>query len=331
MITSLYLAPDGQLKQNLEDDDLRKAVRSGQGLLWVDFHKPTPDEVFKLDEVFGFHALSIEDCTHVSQFPKLDDFGTHLFIVFMAPNPKFKPGLDEPAGEDAEEPVLELDMFLGANYVVTYHVTQLPFLAALLERGRREPKRLLARSASFLAHDIIDAAVDQFFAMVDRFQGEAEESENKLLKEDKESLPGVLELKRRVLHLRRQMSDHRELIQRMLRGNHPVVVPEAHIYFRNILDHLHRIEDDLDVCRDTIDNARDAYLAIANARTNEVMKILTLVFTLSLPFSILTSFYGMNFHHLPGLEHPSGPWIISAVMCLMAMLMVLWLKAKRWL
>lgn len=337
MITCLYRSPDGALKQNLDEDEMRAASRTPGGLLWLDLHKPTPDEIFLLDEVFAFHPLAIEDCQHENEYPKLDDFSNYLFLVFLVPNPQFKPSEiveDAKEGEpekEPEEPVIEMDMFVGANYVVTYHTSQLPFLNGLLERSRRDPKRGLGQGASFLAHDILDAGVDQFFVMVDKFQKEAEEAENTLYEGHKEELlAGILEIKRRVLDLRRRMGDHRELIQRIMRGNPNVIAHESHIYFRNILDHLHRIEDDLDVCRDTIDNARDVYLALGNARSNEVMKTLTLVFTLSLPFSIITGWFGMNFRHIPALENPWAPWAISAIMLLVATLMWFWLRAKRW-
>jgi len=330
LISTLYRTPDGALKQNLTEDEVRSAVRSKEGVLWVDFYKPTPEEIFALDELFGFHPLAIEDCQHVSQFPKLDDFGAHLFLIFLAPNPKFKPDTD-PEKISTEEPVLELDMFLGVNFVVTYHISPLPFLNGLLERAKRDPKRVFNRGAVFLAHDILDAAVDQFFAMVAKFQDEAEEAEENLQKTGSEELlPGILELKRRVIRLRRQMSDHREVIQHLIRGNHSAVVPESHIYFRNILDHLNKIEDDLDVCRDTIDNARDVYLALSNVRTNQVMKVLTLVFALSLPFTVMTGWFGMNFDHLPFKEHPHGPWVYTAVMTLCAVAMIYWVRVKHW-
>lgn len=332
MITSLYLSPEGTLKQNLDEDEMRAVVRSHTGLMWVDLFKPTDDEIFFLDEVFGFHPLAIEDCQHVMQQAKLDDFGQYLFLVFLAPNPKFKPNVESKDNQNSEEePVLEMDMFLGVNYVVTYRIAQLPFINGLLERAKRDPKRMFARGSAFLAHDILDAAIDQFFVMVDKFQGEAETAEIQLQsKATQDVLTGLLELKRRVLSLRRQMSDHRELINRILRINHKTVVLESHMYFRNILDHLLHIERDLDVCSDTIDNARDGYLAIANARTNEIMKVLTMVFTLSLPFTIVTSWFGMNFAHLPHLENPHGPAIVTVVLCISTFLIFMALRAKHW-
>ena len=140
----------------------------------------------------------------------------------------------------------------------------------------------------------------------------------------------LLELKRRVLSLRRQMNDHRELLQRLIRGDHPVVAATSHIYYRNILDHLNRIEDDLDVCRDTIDHAREVYVALMDARANQVMKILTVVFTISLPFTILTGWYGMNFDRLPFTQEPWAPWALTGVMLAIAGGTLYWLRKNRW-
>jgi len=331
VITCLYRTPEGVLKQNLNEDEMRVAARAPGGLLWLDLNMPSVEEIALLDDVFAFHLLAIEDCRHANEFPKLDEFPNYLFLVFLVPNPKYKPDQVIEDGNKGEEPVIEMDMFIGQHFVVTYHTEPLPFVHGLLERGRRDPRRGLSHGSSFLAHDILDAGVDQFFVMVDKFQKEAEESETKLYEDhSQELLAGILQVKRRVLDLRRRMGDHRELIQRLLRGNPMIIVPDSHIYFRNVIDHLRSIEDDLDVCRDTIDNARDVFLALGNARSNDVMKTLTLVFTLSLPFSIVTSWFGMNFEHLPHLTNPWAPLIITVVMFGIAAIMLFWLRAKKW-
>lgn len=331
MITTYYFTPEGALKQNLDEDAMRAAVRSQKGLLWVDFHHPTPDETFLLDEAFGFHPLSIEDCQHDSRYPKLDEYRDHLFLVVLTPNPNFKPEKMPDENGNAEEATQEVDLFLGHNYLVSYHNASLPFLQALVDRAKRDPKRALGRGPAFLLHDIVDGAVDQFFAMVDRIEDEVEEAETKLQHiGSEEVLAHILDLKRRVLNLRRQMSDHRETLQRLMRLNHPVMGTETAPYFRDILDHLNQIEDDLDVCRDTIDAARDVYLALANAHTNEVMRVLTVLFTLTMPFAILTSWFGMNFSHMPFQDHEHGVWIYTAIMMLLSVVLFFWLRRRKW-
>ncbi|MCW8128881.1 MAG: magnesium transporter CorA family protein [Planctomycetota bacterium] len=334
MISSLYLTAvttaNGTLKQNLSDDEMRTAVRTGNGMLWLDLYKATPEEFFLLDEVFGFHPLAIEDCQHTSKFPKLDEFASHVFISFLTPNPNYKPGMEIKEGEPSEEAIQEINIFLGPNYVVTNHQWPMPFLQTFHDRAKRDPKRVLGRGASFFCHDILDAAVDQFFLMVEKIQDEAEEAELALHKTEKlELLTGMLELKRRVLSLRRQMNDHRELIQRLLRDCHPACVPKSHAYYRDILDHLNRIENDLDVCRDTIDHAREVYIAVMDARANQVMKLLTLLFTVSLPFTILTGWFGMNFKDLPLLEDAWAPWAVTALMFALAGGILGWLRYRK--
>jgi magnesium transporter len=336
VITSYYLVPGGALKQNLDEDEMRAAVRSGEGLLWVNMQKPTPDETFVLDEAFAFHPLAIEDCQHISRYPKLDEYRDHLFLVILAPNPNFRP--DKMPGESGngngngdDEATHEVDLFLGRNYVISYYNATLPFVQTLLDRAKRDPKRGLGRGSAFLLHEIVDAAVDQFFAMVDRIEDEVEEAEPKLQEAGREEvLAHLLDLKRRVMGLRRQMSDHREIIQRLMRLNHPVMSQETAPYFRDILDHLNQIEDDLDVCRDTIDAARDVYLAMANTRTNEVMRVMTVMFTLTLPFAILTSWFGMNFKKMPLDDHEHGVWIYTGVMAVLALILFLWIRRRKW-
>jgi magnesium transporter len=166
---------------------------------------------------------------------------------------------------------------------------------------------------------------------VDRYEEEVESAEDHLQEPNAGELLGkVLNLKRRVLNLRRQMTAHREIIQRLMRGNHPVVAVESQPYFRDVLDHLQQIEADLDVCRVTIDNARDVCLALANLRTNEIIRVLTVLFTLSLPATVLTGWYGMNFDVLPLAHHPYGAYIFSGILLAVAFVLYLWLRAKKW-
>jgi len=351
VISSYYYTPEGTLKQNLSEDEMRAIVKSKQGLLWVDLFRPGPDELFMLDEVFAFHPLAIEDCQHISRMPKVDDYGSHLFVVFLAPNPKChsfsvpKPGdkpvrmsasapapskeIDVPHPEE-EEPLHEIDLFLGVNFVVTYHVAPLPFMQLIADRAKREPKRIMGRASSFLAHDILDAAVDQFFVMVETIQVEVEELEENITSRGLQPmLTQLLRLKGRLLGLRRQIGDHREMLSHLIRGNYEVMHPKSIIYYRDVLDHLNRIEDDLDVCRESLDSTRDAYLALTDVRTNETLKFFTIVFTISIPITIMTGWFGMNFQNLPWIGEEWGWWVATLIMCGSSLGLYLWFRFKK--
>ncbi|MCX7804633.1 MAG: magnesium transporter CorA family protein [Planctomycetota bacterium] len=328
MITSFYLTPEGKLTQGLSEDDMRAAIKGGKGVLWVDFERPTEDETFLLDEVFNFHPLSIEDCQqHKLMMPKMDEFPSHLFIVFLAPDPK----KDVTVAEE-EEFYQQIALFVGRNYVVTYHARPCDLITAAIQRVRRDPAGVIGRGADFLANDVMDGVVDQYFPVVDKLHTICEKMEDQAVdpKQPADTLASILAIKRRILALRRLMIDHREVLQRMMRSPHPVVSEKANMYYRDIMDHLTAMEDDLDVCRDTIDGARDLCVNVANLRVQEIIRLLTGLFTITLPAALVTAFYGMNFSDLPlRMEDESGAWIAMGVTVVMTLGVYLWLRRKR--
>ena len=308
---------------------MRAAIKSGRGVLWVDFDRPTQDETFLLDEVFNFHPLSIEDCQQQTLMPKIDDFPAHQFIVFLAPDPK-----KDIVTAEEEEFYQQIALFVGRNYLATYHSKQCDLIAALIQRVRRDPAGVMGRGADFLANDVIDGVVDQYFPVVDKLNAVCEKMEDQAAdpKQPSDTLASILAIKRRILALRRLMIDHREVLQRMMRSPHPVVSEKANMYYRDILDHLAAMEDDLDLCRDTIDGARDLCVNMANLRVQEIIRFLTIMFTLTLPAAIVSSFFGMNFSDLPlRFKDESGAWLAVILMAALTAGFYLWLRRRRML
>lgn len=292
MITAQHYDAEKGLASGVDPGKLVDIVRSGKGTLWVDIESATDEETALLDEPFAFHPLAIEDCREDEAYPKLDDFERYLFLVVLAP---------DLLSIEQEDPVmLALNLFLGGNFVVTYHKRPLKSISQLRARVERSPDEVMGRGPAFLAHAILDSVVDQHYAAVARLDDAAEGYQDLILERPrKEYLDRVLALRSHVLQLRRMLSDERNLMVQLSRGAGGLVEEEARIYYSDLSEHLDLLGDKLDVSRDSLAGARDLYLSVSANRTNEIMRALAIIATIVLPLTFVTSLYGMNVS-LPG-------------------------------
>jgi magnesium transporter len=209
VIRSVFLAPGGELKSGLERHEVQAALADGNGLLWVHVSAQPDHERQLLSDVFGFHQLAIDDCFNGRvDTPKIDDYGSHLFIVSQSVTFHSR---GEPLDLD------EVDLFLGPNFVVTVTEDPVASVEELLERATTNPA-LMNRGADFLAHTIIDSLVDLMLPAVEEMDEALDNLEQEILnKPDKRYLPEVLLLKRNTLRLRRAILPQRDMVNRLPR------------------------------------------------------------------------------------------------------------------
>jgi magnesium transporter len=263
-----------------------------QGTLrWVDIQAQSEAEMKVLAERFRFHPLTLEDCLHFDQRPKVEEYEGYLFIVLHA----F--GCSDQRSCDAEP--LEVHVFLGPGYLVTVHTTPIPPLEAVWKRATSDPG-LASRGADFLLYLISDAVVDANFPILDRINDALEEIEDSVLeRHDPRDLSRIFELKRTLVLMRKVLSPERDVFAVLSKRGDPRISEKTALYFRDVYDHLVRIYESIDAGRDLLGNALDAYLSMASNRTNEIMKRLTLLSAVFLPLTFVTGFFGQNFEHLP--------------------------------
>jgi magnesium transporter len=324
MITTYYRAPDGAVQSPVSDDAMRKALASKQGLLWVDIESATQVEAAGLlAETFGFHPLAIDDCFNVHVDPaKVDDYGNYIFVIAQAIG-------YESSKEELE--TTELDLFLGSNYVVSFHSQPLPFVNDLRRRIDQDSPEA-TRGADFLAHALLDALVDAYQPAVDQLDDMLTRVEERVLaRPDQSLLQEVLLLKHNVQRLRRTILPQRDVVNRISRGEFPSVIrSEMNIYFRDIYDHVVRVQELMESVRDLADGVLNTYLSSVNNRMNEVMKTLSVVATILLPLTFIASIYGMNFEHMPELTWHFGYFIVLGAMAAVAAGMVAFFRLRRW-
>jgi magnesium transporter len=323
MIRSFYCAPNGKPEHDLNPQEIAMALSARKGILWVDLQAPTPEETKSiLSDVFHFHPLAIEDTqTTGYQTPKVDDYDDYIFVIAHTLAAR---ALDE---IDAHE----IDFFLGSNYLVTSEMTpDMPIVQRLWQRLKRDD-RLISRGPDFLCHALLDALVDDYMPVLDQLEDEIELLEDQVLEVPRtESLERILSLKHSILTLRRFVTPQREVMNRLSRDDFPQVQPQSRIYFRDIYDHLVRIQDLSESLRDIVTGALDTYLSVTSNRLNEVMKALTIVSTIFLPLSFVAGVYGMNFVNFPEIHWNFGYAYVWILFLAIAVAMLVLFKRRGW-
>jgi len=321
--SAFYLAPDGKLLDQLGIEQIKNFLATGEGLLWVDMEDVTNEDAELLSNVFCFHTLAVEDCVSKNIHPpKIDDFEDYLFIIVHGINYCIKSDVVE---------TTELDLFVGKNYVVTSHDVPMRSVSAMVERVRKD-ERLMRRGADFLVHDIIDTLVDNIMPTIEEMDEKNDQLEAEALHEPKrETLMSIMQLKRSILALTRVILPQREIVNRLSRGEYALISERAQIYYRNIYDHLVRIEMLTLGLRDMTESVLNTYLSSVSNRMNEVMKVLTLIATIFIPLTFVAGIYGMNFVNMPELEWRYGYFIILIVMAVIGISLAVYFRKKKWL
>jgi magnesium transporter len=308
--------------EETSDVGVLKALPVVGDYLWVDLENPTEEDAVVLSEVFNFHPLAIEDCFHDSGSPKVDDYNDYVFIVVHGIR------YDE-SGHDFSSH--ELNVFLGPNYLVTFHSEPSLSIRSAEEYVRRNPA-LMQQGSDFLLHYIVDRLVDNYFPKLEIMEDRIEEIEAAAFEDPSEDvLTAIFKTRRQLTQIRRVVGHEREVLVGMSRGTTPFVGEKARFYFRDVYDHMLRITEMTDLLRDTINIILQAYLSMVSNRLNNTMRVLTVIATMMLPMTVITGIYGMNFRHMPELGWNYGYYYVLGGMLLISLGMLYFFRKRKWL
>ncbi len=301
MIRTFVFSQGKLINQDLTLDLLRVVLYDDDVQIWVDMEKTTPEEnKAVLETVFDFHPLAIEDCVAVSERPKIDDYENYLFMVIHA--------VDYINSRHVFQ-TTELNLFVGRNFLVTFHDEPLRSTSIMAERIQRKA-HALPRAPDLLAYQILDLLFDNYQPALDELSSELAALEHRvLIGETQDVLTEVVNLQNEVQRLRQIMAPQRDVISRMMRGEFSKVI-RAHLtpYLRDLQDNLSRISDLAETYRETLTSTLQIHLNLQQMQINRVIKVLTILATLSMPILLVTSYYGMNIRHMPNTDWPSWPW-----------------------
>lgn len=295
-----YADATGSMSRDLSLRDIAAHVAEGAGKLWVDIDSSSRQQVALLEKIFHFHPLAIEDVLNPNTRTKVEEYDGYLFTIIRAV--RFCDTTTDPY--DLE--TTNLYFFLGKDYLVTVHNGPSPHVDEIAELAIRSPD-LVARGPARLAHQIMDRAIDAFFPILDRVDDFISSLEERVFEKfDEEALRDIFEVKRLILSLRRYLAPQREIFNIYTNRPSPFLPADAHLYFRDIYDHMLRINESLDTYRDLLSSTMESYLSQVSNRLNLATKGLATVATLSVPFVVVSGMWGMNFTRIPLSEHPWG-------------------------
>lgn len=298
--------------------------------VWVDLYNPgeevQQDVVHVLRDVMQFHPLAIDDALVETHVPKVDDWGDYLYIVLHAVN--YHPGMDHIE-------TLEVDAFVGVNYLVTHHVNEIPALERLWQTVQRD-ERHTRKGVDYLLYELCDYIATDYMPAMDRIDEAIDRMQDSVFDlRDPRTVQIIFKLKSAVLDLRRVLSPQREVLNKLARGDFPMIEPAVRIYMRDVYDHFVRLTDLNESLRDLVAGSLDTYLSVTANRTNEVMKVLTIITVLFMPLTFITGFFGMNFFGGSMELFMSIPsWLVFAF-AMMSMIsvpaaMLLYIRRRGW-
>jgi len=322
-LTAYYFLPDSDIKRITETSEIKAAFDSQQGLLWVDISEIASNDGTILHDIFQFHNLAIEDCiTRSTHTPKIDDFGSYLFIMVN--------GIIPTSDEDILEPA-QLALFLGSHFVVSTHHVPLhciDHVSTLIERDGRPMKR----GSEYLAHAIIDTLTDDILPIIDVLDKRAGDlEENAVFNPVPTTLQDVLQLKHSSGQLHRILVPQRDVLSRLSRGEFSIIDKDALIFYRDIYDHIIQIEDLNLTLRDNFDNALSLYMSAVANKQNETMRVLSIVATIFMPLTLIAGIYGMNFQNMPELAWTWGYFAVLGFMAICVILILFWYRSQGWI
>lgn len=280
------------------------------------------DLIQAIGGALGIHPLTQEDIMNIRQRPKLEDYGDYLYVAVRMLSP-------DGDGEFRSE---QVSLVLGADYVVSFQEQPGGAFERIREHLRAGVGRFRIEGAGYLFYTLLDAIVDDYFVVIEMFGERIEVIEDAVVAEPgPEILQSIYALRRSLITLRRSAWPLRDVVAGLERGDSPLIPGSTLVYLRDVYDHTIQVAETAETYREMMSGVLDIYLSSQSNRTNEIMKVLTIIATIFIPLTFITGFYGMNFVRASDLAHPGGYPSVFALMIAATGIMVLYFRKKGWI
>jgi len=319
MLSILALSKPGARPQEIKADELPALLASTDAISWVRCLVPTEAELSWLQETFGFHPLTIEDCRQRNQRAKLEQYDGYVFMVLFAV-----------AWEGGGVETTEIHCFLTPHCLITVEDQDNPAVAAVWQRMQAAPE-ILERGADFVLYTVADAVVDTFFTLLETFEEAIDDIEERIFKAHPEPIqPLIFKRRNMLIAIRRAIGPMRDVFNALLNRDLSPIHESHLLYFRDLYDHTVRIYELLEMERERLSNALEVHLSHISNILNLVMKRLTAIATIFMPLTFLTGLFGMNFERLP-FQSTLALAFALASMVIVPGAMWVWMKRARWI
>lgn len=293
-----------------------QTIRYNQ-IIWVDVRDPNRKAISELAQKFPFHPLHLEDCVSSGQFPKIEQSSEDKYLFILLRFPRYNPS-------DNSITINQISFFLGEKYLVTIHENSNNIISNMFTDCQENPqqrKAYINGSSAHLLYTIIEQLTDDLSPLLQKILTEVDETEDIVFDDKISGVYKVGQLRRKIISLRRVIGPLRALLGDMGSRINKFSRSNLSIYFDDITHRVDKTWETLEEARDTVDIYKDADFTISTEKTNRILAVLTLIFTLSIPATVIGSFYGMNIVLPGGLD--AGPWRFWGVYTTFIMILVL--------
>jgi magnesium transporter len=293
MLVNCAVYEEGRKLADIGIDQIGEYLSRPGAFVWVALHDATPDELAQVQHVFGMHELAVEDASKGHQRPKVEEYGDSLFVVMHLLEAGGEPNEPKPGKQKKTRLQLgELDVFVGRNYLVSVRNRSTHGFVEVRQRCEREPE-LLRNGPGFVLYALMDAVVDRYFPVMEALEDELDTIEQAIFTDrgaPRDSIKRLYGLKRRVTRLKHAVAPLLEGAGKLHGGRVPQVCAGTQEYFRDVVDHLARIDNGIDAIRDTIGTAIHVNLSMVTIGDGEVTKRLAAWAAI---FAVCTAFAGI--------------------------------------
>lgn len=324
----VYRNTADSIEEGFPPEDLPQLLADEKNVVWLDIDAKTSENIKKAQEilldVFKFHYLTVEDCIETRNQPKVESFPNYLFFIVH--------GVKNETNS-ANFVTKELDGYLGKNFVVTFHNENFQSIDNVKRQIRAAPFAC-KRGAAYLLHQILDQLIDFYMPVVDDFDTAINSLEDRVFMMKRGSnliLEEIMDLRRSVARLKRISSRQLDVLYRFSHGEFQQIEENILPFYRDVHDHLLRISDLSESYRDLVSSLFDIHFSVTANKTNDVMKIMTMISTIMLPLSVIAGIYGMNFENMPELKTRYGYFFTLGVMFLVAAGLLYYFWRKGWI
>lgn len=327
VIRIMSFGPDRVVEQDIADLQRIRTLFHEWPVTWIDVSGLGDLSVITgLGEVFNIHRLALEDVINVHQRPKVELYKGYCYIVLRS------------VGEVEQHGSEQISIFLGRNFVLSFRERAGDYFDPVVQRVREGKGRMRTAGPDHLTYALIDAVIDRYFPVLERFGESIEEIEDAIVADPSNALISrIHDLRQGLLTLRRAAWPMREAMNTLFRDPIPLIDEEERIYLRDCYDHIVQIIDLLENYRDVTSGLMEVYLSSISNRTNEIVKLLTILTSIFVPLTLITGIYGMNFdpqaspYNMPELQWRWGYPFALGLMAMVATALLLFFRFKGWL
>ncbi len=321
MLISCVVYKDGERLHDIEVGQIHEYVTRPDCFVWVALQDPGKEELEEMRIEFDLHPLAVEDALKGNQRPKIEEYGASLFAVVH---------MIEEHGDELT--VGELDIFVGRNYVLSVRTRAERGFKEVRARSEREPE-LLRQGSPYVLYALMYAVVDRYFPVLDKTETELERIEEQIFSNTtpRKNIESLYALKQRLMTIKHAVAPLLEGVANLSGARVPLMCVGMQEYFRDVYDHLQRLNQTIESARDTVATATSVNLSMIQLQENETMKRLAAYAALVAVPTLIAGIYGMNFVHMPELQ---WRWGYEGVVALMAVLdgLIFWrLRKAKWL